>query len=284
MAQGPVYDNALRLLAVEDLVAVCRWLGIDADPKSLRLSEALPAATQHADLITQIGPDRLVHVEFVRAPTPDLPLRMLEYRARIMRRETEAALTQHVVVLAQGTVPDRLTDAPQLTLSFHVTYLRDQDPGSLLRDPALAPLAVLARAESPRHRSDTLRRALASIADVPDPSHRHNLAHAAAVLAGIHLDPVTIEAITQEAHMPITLEGTVAGNIIAAAAEARGRVAERARTMTALLHRSFGDDPRIDDLAHALARLPHEQALDTALTATTLDDLAHAVRSADRDE
>ena len=88
--------------------------------------------------------------------------------------------------------------------------------------------------------------------------------------------------------MPITLEGTVAGNIIAAAAEARGeargRVAERARTMTALLHRSFGDDPRIDDLAHALARLPHEQALDTALTATTLDDLAQAVRSADRDE
>ena len=90
--------------------------------------------------------------------------------------------------------------------------------------------------------------------------------------------------------MPFTLdEDTVAGRIIAATAEARGlargearglargeaqgEARERVQTYTALLTRTFGDDPRIPTLAHHLASLPREQALDAALTATTLDDL-----------
>ncbi|HEX2807874.1 MAG TPA: hypothetical protein VHN80_17070 [Kineosporiaceae bacterium] len=126
-----------------------------------------------------------------------------------------------------------------------------------------------------------LRAALAVIATVSDPHHRHDLAQTAAVLAGIHLDPVTIEMITQEANMPITLEGTVAGRHIAATAEARGRAIGEAegqaigtaQMLAAILRRSFGHDPRIEAIATHLAALPHDQALDTALTATTLDDL-----------
>ena len=34
---GPVYDNALRLLAAEDLRAVCGWLGIRPTDDTLRL-------------------------------------------------------------------------------------------------------------------------------------------------------------------------------------------------------------------------------------------------------
>jgi len=74
--------------------------------------------------------------------------------------------------------------------------------------------------------------------------------------------------------MPFTLdEDTVAGRIIAATAEARGQAQERARTLATLISRTIGDDPRIEPLAHRLAALPHEQALDAALTATTLEEL-----------
>jgi hypothetical protein len=269
MTRGPIYDNALRLLTTTDLVAVCRWLGIAADPESLRLSEALPAATLHADLITQVGPHHLAHVEFVRSAKPDLANRMLEYRARIMKREPSQTVTQHIVVLAEGTVARQLTDGEQLTMDINVIYVREQDPTSFLSDPALAPLAVLARVDGRCTRQTLLRDALAVIAAVPDPHHRHDLTQTAAVLAGIHLDAVTIETITQEADMPISLEGTIAGRSIAATAEARGA----AETLAALLRRTFGDDPRIDDVAGRLARLPREQALDAALTATTLSDL-----------
>ena len=277
-APGPIYDNALRLLAKRDLAAICAWLGLTIEPEAIDRSEALPAATLHADLIAQTAPGHLTHVEFVRTPGTGLASRMLEYRARIMALHPGHTLTQHVVVLAQGTVPPLLHDGTEFTLRLHVTYLRDHDPASLLTDPALAPLAVLARAGDRSERVEHLRHALTVINTVTDERHRHDLVHIIATLAGIHLDPVTIETLTKEAGMPFILdEDTVAGRIIAAKAEARGeargKAEERAQTFTALISRTFGDDPRIPALARRLADLPREQALDAALTAATLDDL-----------
>ena len=98
-APGPVYDNGLRLLARRDLAAICGWLGVTARPEAIDRGEALPAATLHADVIAQVGPGRLTHVEFVRAPEADMARRMLEYRARIMTLHPGYTLTQHVVVL-----------------------------------------------------------------------------------------------------------------------------------------------------------------------------------------
>jgi len=276
MTRGPVYDNAVRLLASTDLVALCHWLGIDATAESIRVSEALPAATLYADLLVRAGPGRLEHVEFVRAPTGDLLDRMLEYRARILRREPGSLIRQHVLVLAEGRVPRALTD--RLTpLDVHITYLRDENPATFLADPSLAPLATLARPAPGRHRTDLLRQALTVIATVPDPARRQELAGTAAVLAGIHLDALTIEQISQEARMSFTLEDTVAGRQLVARGEARGEARGRAHgqadLLAALLRRTFSDDPRIPDLAARLARRPHGEALDAVLGATTLDDL-----------
>lgn len=39
---GPVYDNALKLLAADDLHSLCAWLGVAAQPQTIRLSETLP--------------------------------------------------------------------------------------------------------------------------------------------------------------------------------------------------------------------------------------------------
>jgi predicted transposase YdaD len=274
MAPGPVHDNALRLLSASDLTAVCQWLGIHTNPTSIRLSEALPAATMYVDLIAAVDHNRLAHIEFVRRPEPDLPRRMLAYRSRIMNRHPKATLTQHVLVLAGGTVPTTLTDGPDLTLHLHVTYLRDTDPRTLLAHPSLAPLAVLARADSSAERETLLRQSVQVLAGIPDPHRRNDLTEMAAVLAGIHLTTATIEKQLQEAGMPITFEDTHPGREISARAEARGRTEGRTGTLAALLRHTHGDDPRIDTIATALAALPENQALDAALSAPTLDHLA----------
>ncbi|MFN8078404.1 MAG: hypothetical protein U0Q19_02465 [Kineosporiaceae bacterium] len=285
---GPIYDNALRQLAAEELLALCRWLGIPADPGAVRLSEAFPSTTQYADLLVGCGPGRLAQVEFVRRPTRDLPWRLLEYRARIMRLEPECRLRQHVVVLAGGRIPAELSDGSEVWTRFHVTYLREQDPAGLLTDPALAPLASLAKLPQGQSRPQLLRQALESIRQAPEDRIR-GLAALAIVLAAIHLDPDTIESARRETAMPISLEGTVAGRILEQRAEARGRTEGEAHGRTEgeargrlegeiaavvrILHARFGSDPRTDALARRLVERDGERAVDVALAAVQLDDL-----------
>ncbi len=193
---GPsVYDDVLRALAVDELVALCRWLGIDTDAGSVRPRQALPSLAQDAGLLVGAGPGRLAQVGLVRRPTPDLAHRLLEHRARVMRREPDRLLRQHVLVLAEGHLDLELTDGTEFWTRFHVTYLRDVDPEELLRSPALAPLASLGRPPRPEARAEILRRALVVIRTGAPPARAARLAEIAAVLAAIHLDATTIDAI-----------------------------------------------------------------------------------------
>ena len=135
---------------------------------------------------------------------------------------------QRLVVLDRGTAVTTLQDA-SFFYRFDVTYLLDEDPARLVANPALAPFAVLARADGEPARADALRRAFRTIRALPDPD-RQELGSAAALLAGIHLDPATITAVTQEAGMQFTLdEDTVAGRAIAAQHFARGETRGLAR-------------------------------------------------------
>ena len=279
---GPVYDNALRTLAGDEILALCRWLGIEADPGTIRLSEALPSATQYADLLVGAGPARLAQVEFVRRPSPSLPVRMLEYRARIMRLEPTARLHQHVVVLAGGTVRDELSDGDRFFARFEVTYLRRQDPDELLSQVALAPLASLGAVKRSRDRPAILRRALDVIHAGAAPEQARRLVDVAAVLAAIHLDAATIEAVGREAAMPISLEGTDAGRVIAQRGRAKGRDEGRVEgrnegesaVLAELLTARFGTDERIPLLARRLAEAGEKAAVAAVLAASSLDDLA----------
>lgn len=185
---GPVYDNAMRWLAADDVRTMCAWLGIDAGPGAVRLSEALAAATVYADLVVRCAPDRLAHVEFVRDARSDLGLRMLEYRARIMVAHPGAGLTQHVVVLGRGRVPTVVRDGQVLVMRLHVTYLRRHDPEDLLASASLAPLACLGRLKNNDQRAGVLRRALEVISATVSGPRLEGLALVAATLAGVYLD------------------------------------------------------------------------------------------------
>lgn len=273
---GPIYDNALRQLAAGELVAVCRWLGIEAAQESVRVSEALPAVTRYADLLVTAS-GALTHVEFVRRVTPDLPLRMLDYRSRIMLQWPGQRVDQHLVVLAEGRLPDVLIDGDALNHRIHVIYLRDCDPAGFPGTPALAPLASLADAPDRAHRAQLLRRALEVIRDHAPPHRTVDLASVAIVLAAIRLDATTIETARKEAGMPISLEGTAAGEIIAQRAAVRARVEGRVEgeisTLAAVLSSRLGPDPRIVDIARQLHAREGTRAVELALAATSLDNL-----------
>lgn len=82
---GPVFDRAMRRVAEGDLAAFCQWLEVDLAGPAQILSGSSPAATLHTDLLVRVGPQRLMHVEYMRSPPPDLAVRMIGYRASIMR-------------------------------------------------------------------------------------------------------------------------------------------------------------------------------------------------------
>ena len=207
-APGPIYDNAMRWLAADDLGAICDWLGVHAEAGAIRLSEALAGTTRYVDLLIRPAPGRLTQVEFVRDAQADMGLRMLDYRARIMGEHRGVSVTQHVVILGRGKVPAIVRDRPDLMMRLHVTYLRTHDPALLLSSAALAPLASLGRLRTTQRRAEVLTEALGVIAASTAGAKLEGLALTASVLATIYLKPSTITTAWEEAHMPISFADT----------------------------------------------------------------------------
>ncbi len=63
----------------------------------------LNAPVLHLDLLLTIGAHRVMHVEYETSPRPGLAERMYDYRARLRREYPGRRLTQHVIVLGEGT-------------------------------------------------------------------------------------------------------------------------------------------------------------------------------------
>jgi hypothetical protein len=281
--RGPVHDNALRWLAVHDLVTLCRWIGVEADEASVRISESLPATTQYADLVIEVARGELAQVEFVTTVGPDLPVRMHEYRSRLMRREPGCSLTQHVLVLGRGKVPSEHRGL-DYWFRLHVTYLRDCDPGTLLASPSLAPLAPLGRVASQKERTSLLRQALEVIRDGEgDEQRRDALVGTAESLARIYLDGITIAGAREERVMPIEIDPDVWDWAMERARESERvvqPVVEVLRpfvddTETVLRHR-FGEHPFTRRLALRVTYADPQSAVKRVLEAESLDELVES--------
>jgi hypothetical protein len=289
--QGPIFDRAMRQVAEGDLTAFCSWLGVHTDgPVELR-SGSFPAGTMHADLLAQVTPGRLLHVEYQRITEPDLAVRMLGYRAQIMRRYPGLGVTQHVIVLGDGWLQPCDDLETGFRLGLRITYLRELDPEPLLATAGLAPLAVLASGDQGR-RAQSLAGAFEMIRSGTTPgSGQDQLLEAAAILATIRLDRLTIDQIAKESGMTVEsiadfYSDTKIGQELLRRGEAKGEARGEARgeakgeargvraTLEALLKERFGDQ---DDLPAVAAGLAHwaspAAAVQAITTAGTLDDL-----------
>jgi hypothetical protein len=282
------YDAAVRLWAEVAPAEVRGWL-------SPSMAGRLPAVFERrqarlvvpvveADLILEVGPQRLMQVEFETSPGSDLVQRMLDYRSRIMYRHPGYHLTQYIVVLGSGLVTG-FDDLERLgfALQVKVVYLRDCDPQEFLRNPAMAPFAVLARG-SRAERERSLGAALRLIRDSGHPQKRV-LLQVLDGLAGIRLDRATVERTEKENGMSIEplvefyLDTELGQRMVDIGRQQglgqgleqgreQGLEQGRERLLLALMRVRFGDDPELPTVARRLAAWPEEAAI-TAITAAT---------------
>jgi hypothetical protein len=308
--RGPYYDAAMRGVMEGDTAAACRLLEVQTTgpPQIMPSSFAFPAGTLSADLLLQVAPNRLVHVEYARRAEPDLAIRMLGYRWAIMRDHPKKQLSQHIVVLGEGRIKghDDLT-VTGFQLDLNVVYLRDLEPATLLKDPSLAPLAALGRG-SPSERAVAYGQALRLI-QRHGGARAHELTEFATLLGAITLDTLIMGKIAEEVGMIDEViaelfdesgigaslvqrgldrgrvegiaEGTERGRVegrvegIAEGTE-KGLAAGRERMLTVLITNRFGLRSEIPAIAHRLAGWSDSAATHAIAEAQSLEQLSRA--------
>jgi predicted transposase YdaD len=278
---GPVYDDAMKILADADLGAVLSVVGVDGGSAE-RLNVELAGSATKADLLARTA-SGIVHVEFVKDPAPDLDLRMVDYRLRLRRRDRLASIRQYVLVLREVAVPDRYVDvdADQLACRWTVVRVAERDPTVLLANPTTAALAALT-AGTARQRATVLAAAAELITAHAEPERRDVLLGAAATLASIVLPRRTIVEALKEATMPVPVRDTPLGRELFEEGWQEGRQEGRqegdraavVRLTLFMLRQRFGEDPRSEAVAEALADLTDEERFGRLDAARQLDDLA----------
>lgn len=289
---GPIYDDAMKILADDDLAAVLSMVGVDS--AAGRLNVELTSSSMRADLLTSTD-DGIVHVEFVKDPTPDLGLRMAGYRLRLLQDHPHCEITQFVLALRDDVcVPHSFVDngGGRLRCEWTVVRIGDLEPATLLRTPTTAALAALAHGTAAQRRA-TFAAAADLIIARTDPKRGAVLLAAAATLASIVLPGPIIDTVLKEAAMPVPVRDTPLGRRLYAElhkevyegarqkglqegrqeGREEGREEGRHSVIRLLLRRRFGDDPRTETVARRLVALPDEEWLARLHDVSSIDDL-----------
>lgn len=274
----------MRRLVENDLGAFCDWIGVPAQSSPTVVPGTFPAETLTTDLLAWIGPERMLHTEYMRTPAADVAVRMIGYRAQIMRRYPGVSLTQVAVVLGKGRL--RPADDPHtgFRLGLRTIYLRDADPEALMASADLAPLAVLAKG-SQAERGRRFAATLELIRKQPEDRH-DGLYEAAVTLATITLERSTIENIGKEMGVSIDevvdfYDSTEIGRVLKERGREAGREEGVSQTLLVLLSARFGDQSGLEELAGRLARsgVPVEVVVRAIGEAEAPEDVVRALES-----
>jgi hypothetical protein len=278
---GPVYDAALKAMFEADLLGACRLLGVPVTGELQALSGEFTLTTQAVDLLARIGPGRLMHVEYARRASTDLVARMLVYRGLLMQEHPKHHISQHIVVLGEGTVSGHDDYAGNdFAVSLGLLYLRSADPDRFVKDASFAPLAMLRRGDPTE-----LERVASRVVEVVRSRGGERvgqLLEFTTVLAVIASDPAVVEKIIEETEMTVEsvaefYRDTGFGRRLRDEGREEGREEERESLLAALLADRFGEHPALPALARRLARLSDGAAAVHAITtAATLEDLQQA--------
>jgi hypothetical protein len=202
---------------------------------------------------------------------------MLLYRGLIMQQFPKHHVSQHIVVLGEGTVSGYDDyQANDFAVKLQVLYLRDADPDTFLGDVNFAPLAMLRRA-GPAESVKVAARVIDVVRERGG-ERLEQLLEFIAVLAVIASDPAVVEKIIEETEMTVeSIAEFYRETRVGQRLQAEGREKERESLLMALLAERFGPGPELAALAHRLARVPDgATAVHLIATATSLDELQQA--------
>jgi predicted transposase/invertase (TIGR01784 family) len=194
------YDNICKYLAEEYPTAFAGWLLSESVTDIQVLKTELSVEPIRADSLTLLQTsNQILHLEFQTLPTsePPLPFRMLDYWVRL-KRQYRCDIEQVVIFLKSSTSDAVFTNQFEDRNTKHryrVIRLWEEDPAPLLTNPALLPLATLARTDSP---NALLEQVAAQVDMIEEPRQRGNLAACVTVLAGLRFDDNLVNQLFRE--------------------------------------------------------------------------------------
>ena len=266
------YDNTCKYLAEQYPGEFARWL-LASDTKDIRvLKTELSLEPIRADSVTflQIS-SQILHLEFQTEPTstPPIDFRMLDYYTRLKRQHW--CEIEQVVIFLQATTSEIVFNTEYIDRNtrhkYRVIRLWEEDPTPLLANPALLPLAALARSNSP---SALLEQVAAGVDKIEESEERTNISACVQVLAGLRFKLDVIRRLFRE---EIMLESVVYQDILQKG-EQRGKQQEALALITRLLTRRIGAiDPNLSEQIRALSVHQLEDLGEALLDFSSLEDL-----------
>jgi len=194
------YDNVLKRLAAEYPSAFVHWLlavdtgDIELLPTELGLE---PVRSDAVFFLPQLG--QILHLEFQTEPqsNPPVPVRMLDYFVRLYRKY--ACPIEQVVLFLKPTTSEVVfieEFAVRNTVHrYRVIRIWEQEPAPLLANPALLPLAVLARTDAP---TSLLEQVAARVDMIEGRQQRSEISAYTEILAGLKFDKDLIRRFLRE--------------------------------------------------------------------------------------
>ena len=257
------YDNTCKYLAETYPEEFAKWL-LSTDTTNIKvLKTELNLEPIRADSVTLLQTsNQILHIEFQTQPksTPPLDFRMLNYYIRL--KQIYWCDIEQVIIFLQPSNSEMVFKTEYVDKNtrhkYRVIRLWEQDAAPLLNNPALLPLAALAKSNSP----ESLLQQVASQVDMIEESEaQKNISACTQILAGLRFDRNLINQLFRE---EIMQESVIYQDIIQRG-EQRGKKQEALQLITRLLNRRAGN-----------LNSETQQRIN-ALSTTQLEDLGEAL-------
>lgn len=272
------YDNTCKYLAENYPADFARWL-LSSDTSDIEvLKTELNLEPIRADSVTflQIS-NQILHLEFQTSPksTPPLDFRMLDYYTRLKRQYW--CDIEQVLIFLQATSSEIVFNTQYVDRKtrheYRVIRLWEEDPTPLLANPALLPLATLARTDSPQ---DLLEQVAAAVDMIEERDERQNISACVQVLAGLRFPK---NLITQLFREEVMQESVIYQDILQKGlqqGEERGKKKEALELNLRLLTRRFGAiEPEVQQQIRSLSITQLEELAEALLDFSSPSDLVN---------
>ncbi|BAY42532.1 hypothetical protein SAMD00079811_01090 [Scytonema sp. HK-05] len=257
------YDNTCKYLAEQYPADFIKWL-LSTETSDIEiLKTELSLEPIRADSVTFLQIiNTILHLEFQTLPSsnPAMDFRMLDYYTRL-KREYGCQIEQVVIFLQQTTSEIVFRQEYVDTNTRHryrVIRIWEQDPTPLLANPALLPLATLARSDSP---NSLLEQVAAAVGMIEENDERQNISACTQILAGLRFNKNLIRQLFRE---EIMQESVIYQDILQKG-EQRGKKQEALALILRQLPRRIGSvSPQLQEQIRSLS-VPQLEDLGEAL-------------------
>ncbi|MEB3182020.1 MAG: DUF4351 domain-containing protein [Nostocaceae cyanobacterium] len=268
------YDNTCKYLAENYPAEFAKWL-LSSDTSDIQvLKTELSLEPIRADSVTflQVS-NQILHLEFQTLPesTPPMDFRMLDYYTRLKRQYW--CDIEQVVIFLQQTTSEIVFNTQYLDRNtrhaYRVIRLWEEDAAPLLTNPALLPLATLARSDSP---NALLQQVAASVDMIKETEEKRNISACVQVLAGLRFNKNVIRQLFRE---EIMQQSVIYQDILQKGLQ-QGLQQGEVTLILRLISRRFGAiEPPLEGRIRALSTTQLEELGDALLDFTSQSDLTN---------